>query len=79
MITTKIYDNGWFRVSGMTRNSRKTSHYFFNDKPIHVLSSGVFKQVVEFDKRYSNLSHKCKLCLNILKAYSTIGLENRLV
>jgi len=71
------YDNGWFRVSGMTRNSRKTSHYFFNDKPIHVLSSGLFKQQVEYDKRYSNVTNKCKKCIIILHTYSKIGLENR--
>jgi len=72
-----IYPNGWFRVSGMTRNSRKTSHYFFNDKPIHILTSGLFKQSVEYDKRYSNVSNKCKKCIIIIETYSNIGLENR--
>jgi len=72
-----LYDNGWFRVSGMTRNSRKTAHYFFNDKPVHVLSAGLFKQEVEYDKRYSSRGRKCKKCLIIIETYSNIGLENR--
>jgi len=71
------YDNGWYRVHGMCRNGRKTAHYFFNDKPIHALSEGVFKQQVEYDKRYSNLGRKCKKCLMILDTFSKICLENR--
>jgi len=74
-----IFDNGWFRITGLCRNGRKTAHYFFNDKPIHVLKDGLFKQGIEFDKRYSNNGRKCKKCLHILASYSNIGLENRLV
>jgi len=79
MILMTITDNGWYRVTGNCRNGRKTAHYFFNDKPIHVLTSGLFKDNIDFSNRYSNNGRKCKKCLLILKAYSTIGLQNRLV
>jgi len=72
-----IYDDGWFRISGVNRCGKKSSHYFFKDEPIHVLSSGMYKEKVDYTKRQSNNSRKCKVCLNILTAYSNIGLENR--
>jgi len=72
-----IYDNGWYRVSGMCRNGQKLAHYFFNDKPIHVLTSGLFKDTIDFTNRHSNNGRKCKKCINTLEAYSKIGLENR--
>jgi len=74
-----LYDNGWYRISGMCRNGRKTAHYFFNDKPIHALRSGLFKEDPNIDKRYSSNGYQCKKCLDILQAYSKIGLENRLI
>jgi len=78
MTTIRIYDNGWYRVTGNCRNGRKTAHYFFNDKPVHVLTSGLFKEEPNYSTRYSNRGRKCKKCLNILETYSNIGLENRL-
>jgi len=77
--TLKIYDNGWFRLTGLCRNGKKTAHYFFNDKPIHVLKTGLFKEEPDLTKRYSHNGYQCKICLNILQAYSKIGLENRLI
>jgi len=74
-----LFDNGWFRVTGMCRNGRKTAHYFFNDQPIHVMKNGLFKEEPDFTQRYSNNTNKCKKCLSILQAYSKIGLENRLI
>jgi len=73
----KIFDNGWFRVNGMCRNGRKSAHYFFNDKPIHSLRNGLFKEEVDFTKRYSNNGYKCKTCIAILNSYD--NLENRCV
>jgi len=73
-----IYPDGWFRVNGNCRNGRKSAHYFFKDKPIHVLTSGLFKEEPDYSQRYSNNGRKCKKCLNILSSYSNIGLENRL-
>jgi len=73
-----IYDNGWFRVMGLSRNGKKHAHYFFNDKPIHSLKTGLFKEEADYSKRYSSNDKKCKKCLTILTAYLKIGLENRL-
>jgi len=72
-----MYDNGWFRITGNCRNGRKKAHYFFNDRPIHVLTSGLFKEEPDFNLRYNSDGIKCKKCLNILNAYSKIGLQNR--
>lgn len=71
----KIYDNGWYRIIGIKSRSAG-SHYFFNDLPIHLLNHGNF--VTDYSKRYADNKRCCKKCLEILKAYSTIGLENRL-
>jgi len=71
------FDDGWFRISGMSTNSRKMAHYFFKDNPLHVLKNGLFKESVDYNKRHSHNGRKCKLCLNIIEAYSKIGLENR--
>jgi len=74
------YDNGWYRILGNCQNGRKCVHYFFKDKPIHSLKTGLFKEEVDYSKIYVySEGRKCKKCLAILKAYSTIGLENRLV
>jgi len=72
-----IFDNGWFRIERVGANGVKRSHYFFNDKPIHSFKTGLFKEDPDFTKRYSFDTNKCKKCLNILQAYSTIGLQNR--
>jgi len=74
-----IFDNGWFRVVGMCKNGRKTAHYFFNDVPIHVLRTGLFKEAPDITKRYSSDGYQCKKCHSILEAYSKIGLQNRLI
>jgi len=73
----RIFDNGWFRVSGMTRNGRKTAHYFFNDKPIHILTTGLYKESIDHTLREISTGRKCKKCIIILETYSNIGLENR--
>jgi len=75
----RTYDNGWYRINGMCRNGRKNTHYFFNDKPIHVIKHGLFKEEPDLTKRYLSAGRQCKICISILKAYSTIGLENRLI
>jgi len=62
----------------MCRNGRRSAHYFFNDKPIHILTDGVFKEEVDHSKRYGSNGRKCKTCSNILKAYSKIGIAERL-
>jgi len=69
-----IYDNGWYRIVGITRSN---THYFFSDKPIHALKYAMGYSA-DFDKRYASNGRKCKRCINILKAYSKIGLQNRL-
>jgi len=63
---------------GLCRNGKKHTHYFFNDEPIHSLKT-VFKEEEDYSKRYSSNVSKCKRCIQILQAYSKIGLENRLV
>jgi len=68
-----IYDNGWYRIKGV---KRKRSHYFFNDKPIHVLKHGK-QEEIDYSQRFSFETLKCETCLVILRAYSKIGLENR--
>jgi len=69
-----IHDNGWYRILGSTA----TIHYFFNDKPIHSVKYGNFE--TDYSRIYVyGIGRKCKKCIAILKAYSTIGLENRLV
>jgi len=73
-----IYDNGWFRVMGLSRNGKKHAHYFFNDEPIHSLKTGLFKEEEDYSKRYSSNVSLCKKCLNIIASYSKIGLQNRL-
>jgi len=73
-----IYDNGWFRVMGLSRNGKKHTHYFFNDKPLHTLKTGLFNEEADFSKRYSSTVSKCKKCMIIIAAYSNTGLENRL-
>ena len=69
----KLFDNGWYHIIG-GQGGRHT-HYFFNDKPLHVLNFGQFP--IDCSKRYANECNKCKFCINILKAYSKIGLQNR--
>jgi len=70
-----IYDNGWFRICGVPR---KMVHYFHNDKPIHVLKHGVMNDLIDCSERYSfEGGRKCKTCMNILTAYSKIGIAKR--
>jgi len=68
-----IFDNGWYRICGV---KRKSSHYFFNDKPLHVLKHGN-QDEIDSSKRYTFDKRKCERCMNILKAYAKIGLQNR--
>jgi len=75
----KIYDDGWFRIIGYSRTGRKQAHYFFNDKPIHLIKSGSFKEEIDHSNRYSSNSKKCKVCLNIIESYRNIGLEHRCI
>ncbi len=70
-----LYDNGWYRIIGVSNNGVKKSHYFFNDKPIHSLKHGIFKEEVDCSRRYLFESKKCKTCIIILDSYS--NLENR--
>jgi len=70
----KIYDNGWYRIIGIKINH---AHYFFNDKPIHCLNAGPY--AVDYSKRFTSNRRLCKRCINILQAYSKIGLQNRCV
>jgi len=72
-----IYPDGWFRVTGLTRNGRRTAHYFFNDKPIHILYNGLYKENVDHTARQFSTGRKCKKCIVILETYSNIGLKNR--
>jgi len=67
------YDNGWYRIIGGTC----TTHYFFNDKPLHVLKHGNFE--TDYSKRYSCTYSCCKKCKFILGSYHRIGLANRLI
>jgi len=67
------YDNGWYRIIGGTCST----HYFFNDKPIHALKHGNFQ--TDYSRRYSCCFRPCKKCKEILQAYSKIGLANRLI
>jgi len=73
------YDDGWYRINGITNNGKKNAHYFFNDKPIHQIHYGLFKEVADCSIRYSSDGRKCKTCIIILNAYSKIGLENRCI
>jgi len=66
-----IYDNGWYRIVGST----VTTHYFFNDKPIHKIKNSI---KTDFSKRYANNYKHCVRCSLILSAYGHIGLVNRL-
>jgi len=68
------FDNGWYRVVGIQRNN---AHYFFNDNPIHELRYSSYE--ADFGKIYPSHGRQCKRCIAILKAYSNIGLENRLI
>jgi len=68
----RVFDNGWYRICGST----VTSHYFFDDKPIHLLKHGQF--IIDFSKRYRSDYKTCARCVAILKAYPN-GLENRLI
>jgi len=72
-----IYDNGWFRISSVNKCGRKSAHYFFNDKPLHMISSGLYKETIDFSNRHVSEGRKCKTCQNILTAYSKIGIANR--
>jgi len=63
------YDNGWYRIVGI---KRKRSHYFFNDKPIHVLKYGN-QELIDYSKRYSYDYRKCETCIIILKSYSDLN------
>jgi len=73
MTITKIYPNGWYRILG----APLTVHYFFNDKPIHKVKYGQFE--TSYLKIYVyGEGRQCKRCKAILKAYRSIGLENRL-
>jgi len=69
-----IYPNGWYRILG----SPATTHYFFKDKPLHIVKYGNFE--TDYSKIYvygsTKLGHQCKRCLAILTTYSNIGLEN---
>lgn len=68
-----IYPDGWYRILGSTA----IIHYFFKDKPIHAVKYGNFE--TDYSKIYVYGSgRKCKRCIEILSAYSNIGLENRL-
>jgi len=69
-----INENGWYKINGV---KKFTVHYFYKDKPIHVLKHGSFE--IDFSHRYPAKFNPCKRCLAILKAYSNIGLENRLI
>ena len=73
----KIYPNGWYRITGLSKQGRKSAHYFFNDAPIHILKQ--FKEIPDFTKRYLNDGRKCKRCEQIINAYRFIGLENRCI
>jgi len=71
-----IYDNGWFRITGVCKQGRKLAHYFFNDEILHTVK--VFKEEPDYTKRYSSEGRKCKRCEQIIHAYRFIGLNNRL-
>jgi len=76
----KIYDNGWYFIIGMKYRRRSNCHYFFNDKLIHS-TKGIWGSL-DYSKRRSikiSEQRRCKKCIKILDAYSTIGLENRLI
>jgi len=73
-----MFDNGWFRITGLSQSGKKSAHYFFNDEPLHVIKNGLFKEEPDFNKRYSHNGRKCKLCETIIHAYRFIGLDNRL-
>jgi len=66
------FDNGWYRISGST----VTTHYFFNDTPLHILKHGGFQ--IDYSKRYANNYKHCLRCEQIIHAYRFIGLDNRL-
>jgi len=70
----RIFDNGWYCI----KSSTYICHYFFNDKPIHKLNHGLIGNT-DYSKRYPADHKNCKRCIDILRAYSKIGLENRLI
>jgi len=75
----RIYDNGWYFITGIKTRSCNC-HYFYNDKPIHDLKQGNY--ITDYSRRhivYEANRRPCKTCINILKSYSKIGLENRLI
>jgi len=74
------YDNGWYFIIGMKYRRRSNCHYFFNDKLIHS-TIGPWGSLDVSKRRFIKESEqkRCKKCLETLRAYSKIGLENRLI
>jgi len=77
----RIYDDGWYVIQGIKSRKVCNCHYFFKDKPIHNIRNHSFE--IDLSIRHAISENEenrpCKVCLDILRAYSKIGLENRCI
>jgi len=75
----RIYDDGWYVIQGIKSRKSCNCHYFFKDKPLHKMNGAGVE--IDYSIRYAISENEenrpCKVCLDILRTYSKIGLDNR--